>query len=173
MALKLAYKKIQEIEERDDAALDLLKKRLLAAAVIVLFFFTVIVLRLWFLQIENGQEYEERAYGNRVRIRELAPPRGHILDRFGREIVTNRPSFNVALIQEDSHDVSDVLERIAPVLGVDEAELWTRIREASGRPRYVLVILKEDIDWQTLAYLENHNHHTNSVGMFINNHRSL
>jgi penicillin-binding protein 2 len=163
MALKLAYKNIQEIEERDDAALDLLKKRLLAAAVIVLFFFTVIVLRLWFLQIENGQEYEERAYGNRVRIRELAPPRGHILDRFGREIVTNRPSFNVALIQEDSHDVSDVLERIAPVLGVDEAELWTRIREASGRPRYVPVILKEDIDWQTLAYLENHNHQFSGI----------
>jgi penicillin-binding protein 2 len=163
MDLKFAFKKVQEIEERDDAALDLLKRRLLAATVLVLFFFTVIVLRLWFLQIENGEEYEKRAYGNRVRIRELAPPRGHILDRFGREIVTNRPSFNVALIQEDSSDVSDVLQRIAPVLGVDVAELWTRIREAAGRPRFVPVILKEDIDWQTLAYLENHNHEFSGI----------
>ena len=39
MKLKLAFKEVQEIEERDDSALDHLKKRLLAAAVVVLFFF--------------------------------------------------------------------------------------------------------------------------------------
>ena len=158
MKFKLAFKEVQEIEERDDAALDQLKKRLLAAAVVVLFFFLVIILRLWFLQITSGEEYEKRAYGNRVRIRQLAPPRGHILDRFGREIVTNRPSFNVALIQEDSYDLSDVLERLAPVLDMEVSELWAKVREASGTPRYLPVLLKEDIDWKTLAYLENHNH---------------
>lgn len=163
MKLKLAFKEVQEIEERDDAALDQLKKRLLAAAVVVLFFFLVIVLRLWFLQITSGDEYEKRAYGNRVRIRQLAPPRGHILDRFGREIVTNRPSFNVALIQEDSHDLSDVLERLAPILDMEVSELWDKVREASGTPRYVPVLLKEDIDWKTLAYLENHNHEFSGI----------
>ena len=163
MRLKLAFKEVQEIEERDDAALDQLKKRLLAAAVVVLFFFLVIMLRLWFLQIISGDEYEKRAYGNRVRIRQVAPPRGHILDRFGREIVTNRPSFNVALIQEDSHDLSDVLERLAPVLDMEVTQLWEKVREASGNPRYVPVLLKEDIDWKTLAYLENHNHEFSGI----------
>lgn len=163
MRLKLAFKEVQEIEERDEGALDQLKKRLLAAAVVVLFFFLVIVLRLWFLQIISGEEYEKRAYGNRVRIRQLAPPRGHILDRFGREIVTNRPSFNVALIQEDSHDLSDVLERLAPVLEMEVSELWDKVREASGTPRYLPVLLKEDIDWKTLAYLENHNHEFSGI----------
>ncbi|PHR26128.1 MAG: penicillin-binding protein 2 [Desulfotalea sp.] len=163
MRLKLPFKEVQEIEERDDAALDQLKKRLLAAAVVVLFFFLVIVLRLWSLQITNGDEYEKRAYGNRVRIRQLVPPRGHILDRFGREIVTNRPSFNVALIQEDSHDLGDVLERLAPILEMEVSELWNKVREASRTPRYVPVILKEDIDWKTLAYLENHNHEFSGI----------
>ena len=163
MRLKLAFKEVQEIEERDDAALDQLKKRLLAAAVVVLFFFLVIMLRLWFLQIISGDEYEKRAYGNRVRIRQVAPPRGHILDRCGREIVTNRPSFNVALIQEDSHDLSDVLERLAPVLDMEVTQLWEKVREASGNPRYVPVLLKEDIDWKTLAYLENHNHEFSGI----------
>ena len=51
MDLKLAFKEIEDIEERDEAALDLLKKRLLGVAVVVLFFFVVIVLRLWMLQI--------------------------------------------------------------------------------------------------------------------------
>lgn len=163
MAFSFPRKKLQEIEERDEGALDLLKRRVLGAAVIVLSFFVIIVLRLWFLQIENGQEYAARAYGNRVRISELAPPRGHILDRFGREIVTNRPSFNVTLIQEDSNDLSDVLERIAPILEMKVEDLWTRIREAAGRPKYLPVTLKEDIDWQTLAYLENHNQNFSGV----------
>ena len=163
MRLKLSFKEVQEIEERDDGALDLLKKRLVAVTVVVLFFFVVIILRLWFLQITNGVEYEKRAYGNRVRIRQLAPPRGHILDRFGREIVTNRPSFNVALLQEDSHDLSDVLERLAPVLDMEVSELWEKVREASGTPRYLPILLKEDIDWKTLAYLENHNHEFSGI----------
>lgn len=163
MDLKLSFKEIEDIEEKDDAALDSLKKRLLGAAAIAFFFFAVIILRLWMLQITHGPEYEDRAYSNRVRIREIAAPRGHLLDRHGREIVTNRPSFNVVLMQEDSHDVGDVLKRLAPVLKMDISELWEKIRDASGRPRYLPVRLKEDIDWQTLAYLESHNHEFSGI----------
>jgi penicillin-binding protein 2 len=161
--LKLIFKDIADIAARDEGALDLLKRRLLAAAAVIIFFLIAIVLRLWFLQISNGEEYEDRAYGNRVRIRQLVPPRGHILDRNYKEIVTNRPSFNVALIQEDSHDIGNVLKRLAPVLDMDVSELWEKIREASDTPRYVPVLLKEDIDWQTLAYLENHNHEFSGI----------
>jgi len=161
--LKLIFKDIADIAARDEGALDLLKRRLLAAAAVIIFFLIIIVLRLWFLQISNGEEYENRAYGNRVRIRQLAPPRGHILDRNNKEIVTNRPAFNVAMIQEDSHDIGAVLKRLAPVLGMDVSELWAKIREASDTPRYVPVLLKEDIDWRTLAYLENHNHEFSGI----------
>ena len=163
MGLKFSFKDIANIAERDEGALDLLKRRLLAASAVILFFLVIIVLRLWFLQISNGEEYEKRAYGNRVRIRQLAAPRGHILDRNGKEIVTNRPSFNVAMIQEDSHDLGNVLKRLAPILEMEVSELWDKIREASDTPRYVPVLLKEDIDWQTLAYLENHNHEFSGI----------
>ena len=163
MDLKPAFKDIEAIEEKDEGALDLLKKRLLGAAIVVLFFFVVIILRLWTLQITDGPDYEKRAYSNRVRIRQVAAPRGHLLDRHGREIVTNRPSFNVVLIQEDSHDLSDVLKRLAPVLDMDISELWEKIRDASGSPRFMPVRLKEDIDWKTLAYLENHNHEFSGI----------
>ncbi len=163
MSPKLSFKNIADIAEHDEGALNLLKKRLLAASAVVLFFLIVIVLRLWILQINDGDEYEKRAYGNRVRIRQLTPPRGNILDRNGKEIVTNRPSFNVALIQEDSHDLSSVLKRIAPILDMDVSELWEKIRDASDIPKYIPVSLKEDIDWKTLAYLENHNHEFSGI----------
>lgn len=163
MSFKFSFKDIADIAERDEGALDLLKKRLLFVSAGVLFFLVVIILRLWILQISDGEKYEKQAYGNRVRIRQLAPPRGHILDRNGKEIVTNRPSFNVALTQEDSHDLSNVLKRLAPILHMEVAEMWEKIREASDTPKYVPVLLKEDIDWQTLAYLENHNHEFSGI----------
>ena len=163
MSPQFSFKDRADIAERDQGALDLLKKRLPVVSAVVIFFLLIIVLRLWILQINDGEEYEKRAYGNRVRIRQLAPPRGHILDRNGKEIVTNRPSFNVVLTQEDSHDLGNVLKRLAPILAVDVAELWEKIREASDTPKYVPILLKEDIDWQTLAYLENHNHEFSGV----------
>ncbi len=158
MGLKLFFKEIDDITEHDDGALDLLKKRLVGAAIVIIVFFTIIILRLWSLQVTHGEDYEKRAYSNRVRIQQVVAPRGDILDRNGNEIVTNRPSFNVVLIREDSRDIGGVLKRLAPVLKEDVSELWKKIREASGAPRYLPILLKEDIDWETLAYLENHNH---------------
>ena len=153
---KLFIDEVEEIAERDEAALTLLKKRSLFAIFIVFFFFSVIVARLWFLQISSGEEYKDLADNNRVRIRSVRAPRGHILDKYGREIVTNRPSFNVVMIREDSYDIDDVLKRLSTILNEDIENLWEQIREAEGTPRHLPIVLKEDINWETLAYLENH-----------------
>ena len=98
MARKI-FKEIEEIPERDDDALDMLKRRLVVVSVIVMIFTALIIARLWFLQIDHGDDYKDLAFNNRVRIRQVAAPRGHIIDRNGKEIVTNRPSFNVVLIR--------------------------------------------------------------------------
>jgi len=161
--MKLFFKEVEEYVERDDEAVDLLRRRLLGGAAIIVLFFSIIILRLWSLQIHHGEDYKRYAYSNRVRIQEITAPRGHILDRRGREIVTNRPSFNVVMMREDSHDIEDVLKRLAPVLKKDISELWDRIRDAAGTPKYLPIILKEDIDWETLAYLENHNQNFSGI----------
>ncbi|WP_419175636.1 penicillin-binding protein 2 [Desulfosediminicola sp.] len=155
--MKLFFKEVEEFSERDEEAVDLLRRRLLGGIAVIIPFFSIIISRLWSLQILHGDDYKEHAYSNRVRVQEIAAPRGHILDRKGREIVTNRPSFNVVLMREDSHDIEDVLKHLAPVLKEDISLLWERIRKSSGVPRYLPITLKEDIDWQTLAYIENHN----------------
>jgi penicillin-binding protein 2 len=150
-------KELGEISEYDQAALDALRKRVLSSGLIVLFFMGIILLRLWFLQIHKGEEYKNRAENNRVRIREVAPPRGDILDRHGKELVTNRPSFNVVLVREDSNDIDELLKRLSVVLKEDVSVLWERIREAESKQRHIPVRLKENLSWDTLAYLETHN----------------
>ena len=125
--MKLFFKEVEEISERDEEAVDLLRRRLLGGVAVILPFFPIIISRLWSLQILHGDDYKQHAYSNRVRVQEIAAPRGHILDRKGREIVTNRPSFNVVLMREDSHNIEDVLKRLAPVLKEDISVLWERV----------------------------------------------
>lgn len=147
----------ENVTKQEDASLDFLKKRVIGTVIIVVLFFVLILSRLWYLQVYNGDEYERKAENNRVRTNQIAAPRGHIFDRQGHPIVTNRPSFNVVLVREDSHDLDDILKRLAVVLRVDVSVLWKRIREHGRQPLHLPIRLQEDIDWETLAYLESHN----------------
>ena len=155
MEKKLFIEDIEEITEHDEEAVNMLKRRAMVAVGVVILFLLIIISRFWYLQINLGEHYRDLAENNRVRIRSVPPPRGHIFDKYGREIVTNRPSFNVSLIREDSFDIQDVLKRLSVVLDEDIEELWERIRKGAGTPRHLPITLKEDVDWETLAYLEN------------------
>jgi penicillin-binding protein 2 len=155
MEKKLFIEDLEEITEHDEEAVNMLKRRAMVAIGVILLFLLIIISRFWYLQINLGEHYRALAENNRVRIRPVPPPRGHIFDRHGREIVTNRPSFNVALIREDSFDIDDVLKRLSVALDEDLEVLWERIRKGAGTPRHFPITLKEDVDWQTLAYLEN------------------
>lgn len=157
------FNTVEEIHERDDSALDILRPRLILAGVIILLFTVLIFSRLWFLQISNEEEFAGKAYNNRVRVREIAAPRGHILDRDGRALVTNRPSFNVLLVRENTQNDELLIKRLAEVLDVEIATLWDRIRRASNVSHHIPILLEEDIDWKTLAYLENHNHEFSGI----------
>lgn len=161
--MKPSLKGIDDIAERNESALDFLRKRILLPTVVVVIFFGLIMLRLWTLQVIDGEEYARKADTNRVRERQIAPPRGNILDRKGKEIVTNRPSFNVVLIREGNNSFGEVLEKLAPVLHEDVTDLWAKIRQGESTARHEPIILKKDIDWQTLAYLENHNYEFSGI----------
>jgi penicillin-binding protein 2 len=163
MEKKLFIEDLEEITEHDEEAVNMLKRRAMVAVGLILLFLLIIISRFWYLQINLGEHYRGLSENNRVRIRSVPPPRGHIFDRQGREIVTNRPSFNVALIREDSFDIDDVLKRLSVVLDEDIEELWERIRKGAGTPRHFPITLKEDVDWETLAYLENNKYKFSGV----------
>jgi len=145
------------IEHNDEEAVDRLRRRVLKFGIGIIFFFALIIYRLYDLQIEHGQEFTQKSISNRIRVQKLAAPRGQILDRNGQEIVANRPSFNVVLMREDATDPEALMKNLAPVLHEEISALWDRFREAADTPQHMPVVLKKDIDWQTLAYIESHN----------------
>jgi penicillin-binding protein 2 len=60
--------------------------------------FGVIFFRLWYLQVLSGEQYVQQADANRVRDLPIAAPRGQILDRDGRAIVTSRTTNAVQIV---------------------------------------------------------------------------
>jgi len=60
---------------------------------VVLFIFLLLAYGLWRLQVMHSGEYALLAEKNRVRNVPILAPRGKILDREGRIIVDNYPSF--------------------------------------------------------------------------------
>ncbi len=140
---------------RDDGALDFFRKRAFYSAFVIIFFFAVLVARLWFLQVQQGERYSRLADSNRVRYLEIAAPRGNILDSMGREIVTNRPSFNVVWVRENNRLDDVLLKKMASILEVDVSDLLARIRKMAGTPGHIPIRLAEDIDWNKVAYIEN------------------
>lgn len=144
-----------KITQRDDGELDYYRRRAMYSSVVLIVFFAVLIARLWYLQIQQGDEYRKLAENNRVRYLEVAAPRGNILDRRGREIVTNRPSFNVVWIREDNRLDDELIKEMARILEVDVSDLLARVRKMAGTPGHFPVRLAEDIDWDKVAYIEN------------------
>lgn len=129
------------------------KKGLYALGCIVVAFI-VVMARLYYLQIEEGERYNKLADSNRVRYLEIIAPRGNILDRKGREMVTNRPSFNVIWLRESNRLDDEWLKTLTRVLGEDTSVLLEKIRKMVGQPGHLPVRLAEDISWDKVAQIE-------------------
>src|SRR4030042_426523 len=87
-----------------------------AVALIVLCLAGLLFLRLWFLQMVEGGELRQRSENNRMRLQDLPPWRGMILDRNGDVLVGNRPSYDLVVVMEDVTDIPLLTHRLGKLL---------------------------------------------------------
>lgn len=96
-------------------------RRLLVAGGVSSLTFAAVSLRFFDLQIRNGGRYAPLAEDNRIALSVLAPKRGRILDRLGREIVGNRETFRATLVPSLAGDVPHVLKLFEALVPLDDA----------------------------------------------------
>ena len=82
------------------------QSRLTAVQYIILAIFMILAYGLWRLQVVQSDMYASLAEKNRVRNVPILAPRGKILDREGRTIVDNYPSFTALLLRDSARDLS-------------------------------------------------------------------
>jgi len=130
--------------------------RLTAAQYIILAIFLVLAYGLWRLQVMESSYYSLAAEKNRIRNVPVLAPRGKILDREGRIIVDNYPSFTALLMRDSSRDLASDADLIAQGLHLDPNEVRARIRRFASMPQYQPIFLKEDITPDELQFIEAH-----------------
>src|SRR5271168_1215948 len=130
--------------------------RLTAAQYVILGIFLVLAYGLWKLQVMESGRYASAAEKNRIRNVPILAPRGKILDREGRIIVDNYPSFSALLLRDSSRDLNADSDLIAQGLHLDPNEVRTRIRHFAAIPQYQPIFLKEDITPDELAFIDAH-----------------
>ncbi len=130
--------------------------RLTAAQYIILGIFLILAYGLWRLQVMQSDYYSLAAEKNRIRNVPVLAPRGKILDREGRTIVDNYPSFSALLLRDSSRDLVADADMIAQGLHLDPNEVRARIRRFASMPQYQPISLKEDITPDELQFIEAH-----------------
>jgi len=113
----------------------------------------VLVVRLWQLQVLQGDYYAQLADTNRLRVHRVPAPRGLVLDRRGVPLVVNRPSFSVSLLAMELREPGRVLGELARLLGLPEAEVWARWETARKRPFEPLRV-RRDVGIRVVTVLE-------------------
>ncbi len=129
------------------------RRNFTGVALVVLCLFGLLFLRLWFLQLVQGNEMQERSEHNRIRVQDLPPWRGMIMDRQGEVLVANRPSYELVVELEDATDIPSLASRLATLLHLDAQQLTAQLTGAKNNDLH-LVRVRGDLNWEELARVE-------------------
>lgn len=134
------------------------KSGLLLLQILVLVLFCSFSIRLWYLQIHEGQEFAEKALENQLRLEPIHAQRGLIKDVLGELLAVNEPAYALGLVREDCRGDNQVQATLA------EVSQWTgvsldKLREVYKRNKrrakpFETLLLLPDLSFEQLAVVE-------------------
>ncbi len=116
--------------------------------------FLMLFVRLFYLQVLQGEKLRRLSENNRIRLQCTDPSRGLIYDRNGILMVDNRPSFDLSIILKDAKPVEHTIEKLAKLIDVPVSELVSLIANRKGVSSYQPILLRQDVGRDTLAAVE-------------------
>jgi penicillin-binding protein 2 len=110
----------------------------------------------WKLQVLDVDYYGQLAERNRIRSIPVIAPRGRMLDRDGRVLVDNYPSFSVLLLREDQPLLEQHIIEIADGLEMQPEDLRQQLEASRGLPRFNPIVVKPEATPADIAFIESH-----------------
>ncbi len=133
---------------------DWYKQRLTGAIFILITVFSLLMARLFFLQVIEGQEFRRLSENNCIRLQHIDPFRGLIFDRNSDIMVDNRPSFDLGIILKDAHPLKNTIGKLIECTNLTQEEIEEKIAKNKSISPYKTIVLKQDIDRNLLAAIE-------------------
>ena len=108
------------------------KKRLLVMLIVFTLIFTGLIGRLGYIQLIWGKELQQKAEGQWTRNLAVYPKRGMIKDRNGNILAQSGSSETIAARPSQIDDPRGVAQLLAPILDLDEDELYKKLSDKSS-----------------------------------------
>ncbi|MFC1811787.1 penicillin-binding protein 2 [Thermodesulfobacteriota bacterium] len=132
------------------------KQRLTGMMFFVIAAFALLIVRLFYLQIIEGEELRRLSENNCIRLQSIDAPRGLIFDHTGRMLVDNRPSFDLSMNLNGDKPIDPTLEKVSQYINIPKKELMAKIARSKRTSSHKPVLLKKDIGRDALAAIEVH-----------------
>lgn len=142
---------------RSEAEQSRLAVRVAVFAGLAVVLFAVGVLRLWQLEILNGDEYLQQANDNRIAEIRVQPPRGKVVDRNGKTLVSNRTRNELRVtpveLPSPGPELKAELRSLSQLTGIRYRDLKRRLRPENADVPGGAVILSQDLGLEKVFYL--------------------
>ncbi|HCB92195.1 MAG TPA: penicillin-binding protein 2, partial [Selenomonas sp.] len=125
--------------------------RLKVLGILAVLVISVLIVRVGYLQVYDGEYYARLADGNRIRLIPSVAPRGTFFDRNGQPLVINRPGFTVSLLPLTAPVSEDVIQRLSQLLQVPVEKIHEKINAHSG---FDPIRIKTDVTPEIMAVIE-------------------
>lgn len=109
--------------------------------------------RMGWLAIKEGQALSAAAEDNRIALRLVPPRRGLLLDAAGQPLAVNRPAYGVELVPSLAGDLAAALDRIGRIVPLGAEERAELIEAARGIGGSGTLRIASDIGWEAYAAL--------------------
>jgi len=130
--------------------------RLAIASYLIVGMVGLLLLGFWKLQVVDSDKYSQMAERNRVRSIPIIAPRGRMLDRDGRVLVDNYPSFSVLLLRDDPVLIDKNLPAISDGLGIPLGDLKDQLESTKNLPKFQPIVIKPEATNADVAFIESH-----------------
>ncbi len=134
--------------------------RIATIHVVAFILLSILGVRLYYLQIVNGEYYEKRAENQRIRLIPIPAPRGAIFDRHGKILVDSRPTFNVVISNEPMKqldiEADERIDEYAYGLNLEPDVVADRLKQIKKQNDFETLVLKDNASMQDISWVEAH-----------------
>lgn len=142
---------------RSEAEQSRLSVRVAVFAGLAVVLLAVGLLRLWQLEILNGDDYLQQANDNRIAEIRVQPPRGKVVDRNGKVLVSNRTRNELRVtpveLPSPGPELRSELSGLSQVTGISYRSLKRKLQPENADVPGGAVVLSQDLGLEKVFYL--------------------
>lgn len=129
-----------------------LRKRLIALTMVILIIFCSLIVRLFVLQIIQGEKLQLKATDQWTRDLKIIAPRGKIYDRTGDTLAVSYTTYNVYVRSREVKLASETALKLASILGLEFEKVYNKI--INNKSSEVLLKMQVEGDIAQAVYNE-------------------